>query len=33
MSDNPGVTEKPCPFCGEEDIHSFPDHRKECPEV
>lgn len=30
---NPGVTDNPCPFCGKEDINSFPEHRKECPEL
>lgn len=34
MSDeNTGVTENPCPFCGKQDIHSFPEHHEECPEL
>lgn len=31
--DNPGTTSDPCPFCGQEDINSFPDHLPDCPEL
>lgn len=33
VRENPGKTNRPCPFCGKQDINSFPSHRPECPEV
>lgn len=32
-SNESGKTDKPCPFCGDDDIDSFPRHRPDCPEL
>lgn len=33
VRENPGKTQDPCPFCGQEDIDSFPKHRPNCSEL